>query len=213
MDGVFLWFKGLVSILDSGVWVRSSSILRVVHTIRWATLMVYPARRLLTRHSVFNSGFFGPDSIRPFDRDTVERDLKANKFKTKDLTTAIQQALDPTEFDKEVKQLRDAQRKEEGQERKESAKSKKKQPAAKKEPSPAKKAAATAAKPAAENKTKAAATPKPTKVQEKPQEKPQDIIPAASSSRKRRGTQAREVSDATDNGRDSKRSVSLYING
>ncbi|KAI9287349.1 hypothetical protein BC943DRAFT_275093 [Umbelopsis sp. AD052] len=117
-------------------------------------------------------GFFGSDSIRPFDRDTVERDLKANKFKTKDLTTAIQQALDPTEFDKEVKQLRDAQRKEEGQERKDAAKSKKKQPAAKKEPSPAKK----------------------------------EIIPAApTSSRKRRGTQAREVSETTDNARDSKR--------
>ncbi|KAG2187470.1 hypothetical protein INT44_005159 [Umbelopsis vinacea] len=146
-------------------------------------------------------GFFGSDSIRPFDRDTVERDLKANKFKTKDLTTAIQQALDPTEFDKEVKQLRDAQRKEEGQERKDAAKSKKKQPAAKKEPSPAKKA--TPAKPTAENKTKAAATPKPTKAQEKPQE----IIPAApTSSRKRRGTQAREVSETTDNARDSKRS-------
>ncbi|KAI8580646.1 hypothetical protein K450DRAFT_236594 [Umbelopsis ramanniana AG] len=149
-------------------------------------------------------GFFGSDSIRPFDRDTVERDLKANKFKTKDLTTAIQQALDPTEFDKEVKQLRDAQRKEEGQERKEAAKSKKKQPAAKKEPSPAKKA--TPVKPTAENKTRAAAAPKATKVQDKPQEKPQDIIPAASSSRKRRGTQAREVSDATDNARDNKRS-------
>lgn len=150
-------------------------------------------------------GFFGSDSIRPFDRDTVERDLKANKFKTKDLTTAIQQALDPTEFDKEVKQLRDAQRKEEGQERKDAAKSKKKQPAAKKEPSPAKKA--TPAKPTAENKTKAAATPKPTKAQEKPQEKPQEIIPAVpTSSRKRRGTQAREVSETTDNARDSKRS-------
>lgn len=195
--------------MDSGVWVGAARhFLRVVHTSCWATLMVYPACLLFTNHSVFNSGFFGPDSIRPFDRDTVERDLKANKFKTKDLTTAIQQALDPTEFDKEVKQMRDAQRKEEGQERKETAKSKKKQSAAKKEPSPAKKAAA-AAKPAAENKAKASATPKPTKVQEKPQEKPQDIIPTASSSRKRRGTQAREVSDSTDNARDSKRSVSL----
>jgi hypothetical protein len=167
----------------------------------------YPPTSFTDSQPVFNSGFFGSDSIRPFDHDAVERDLKANKFKTKDLTIAIQQALNPTEFDKEVKQLRDAQRKEEGQERKEAAKSKKKQPAAKKEPSPAKKAAP--AKPAAENKTKAAATPKATKMQEKPQEKSQDIIPAASSSRKRRGTQAREVSDTTDNARDSKRSVSF----
>ncbi|KAI8080738.1 uncharacterized protein B0P05DRAFT_539390 [Gilbertella persicaria] len=41
-------------------------------------------------------GFFGPDCVRPFDRATVERDLKAKKFKTKDLETAIHQALDPS---------------------------------------------------------------------------------------------------------------------
>ncbi|KAI8883392.1 Tudor/PWWP/MBT [Backusella circina FSU 941] len=41
-------------------------------------------------------GFFGPDCIRPFDRTAVERDLKAKKFKTKDLEHAIHQALDPS---------------------------------------------------------------------------------------------------------------------
>ncbi|KAI8974904.1 hypothetical protein BDB01DRAFT_728615 [Pilobolus umbonatus] len=41
-------------------------------------------------------GFFGPDLIRPFDRTSVERDLKAKKFKTKDLETAVNQALDPS---------------------------------------------------------------------------------------------------------------------
>ncbi|KAI7907412.1 uncharacterized protein BX663DRAFT_495790 [Cokeromyces recurvatus] len=41
-------------------------------------------------------GFFGPDCVRPFDREAVERDLKAKKFKTKDLELAIHQALDPS---------------------------------------------------------------------------------------------------------------------
>ncbi|KAI8059844.1 hypothetical protein BC940DRAFT_350939 [Gongronella butleri] len=40
-------------------------------------------------------GFFGPDSIRPFNKDAVERDLKAKKFKTKDLEMAVREALDP----------------------------------------------------------------------------------------------------------------------
>ncbi|GAN08751.1 P-loop containing nucleoside triphosphate hydrolase protein [Mucor ambiguus] len=41
-------------------------------------------------------GFFGPDCIRPFDREAVERDLKDKKFKTKDLENAVHQALDPS---------------------------------------------------------------------------------------------------------------------
>lgn len=41
-------------------------------------------------------GFFGPDCIRPFDREVVERDLKDKKFKTKDLENAVHQALDPS---------------------------------------------------------------------------------------------------------------------
>ncbi|KAI8637657.1 hypothetical protein BD408DRAFT_424196 [Parasitella parasitica] len=41
-------------------------------------------------------GFFGPDCIRPFDRESVERDLKDKKFKTKDLEIAVHQALDPS---------------------------------------------------------------------------------------------------------------------
>ncbi|RUS20375.1 hypothetical protein BC938DRAFT_475573 [Jimgerdemannia flammicorona] len=45
---------------------------------------------------VFGTGFFGPDLIRPFDRDEVERDLKAKKFKSKDLELAVRQALDPS---------------------------------------------------------------------------------------------------------------------
>lgn len=44
----------------------------------------------------FISGFFGPDCIRPFDRETVQRDLKDKKFKTKDLESAVHQALDPS---------------------------------------------------------------------------------------------------------------------
>jgi hypothetical protein len=47
------------------------------------------------------SGFFGSDSIRPFDVDAVERDLKAKKFKTKDLELAVRQALDPSLLDEE----------------------------------------------------------------------------------------------------------------
>jgi hypothetical protein len=39
------------------------------------------------------SGFFGPDAIRPFDSVNVENDLAANKFKTKDLIFAVEQAL------------------------------------------------------------------------------------------------------------------------
>ncbi|KAJ2962940.1 hypothetical protein NQZ79_g2023 [Umbelopsis isabellina] len=46
-------------------------------------------------------GFFGADSIRPFDADAVERDLKAKKFKTKDLELAVRQALDPSLLDDE----------------------------------------------------------------------------------------------------------------
>ncbi|ORZ23380.1 hypothetical protein BCR42DRAFT_343981 [Absidia repens] len=40
-------------------------------------------------------GFFGPDSIRPFDKANVEKDLKAKKFKTKDLELAVREALNP----------------------------------------------------------------------------------------------------------------------
>ncbi|KAI7898563.1 uncharacterized protein BX663DRAFT_524602 [Cokeromyces recurvatus] len=40
-------------------------------------------------------GFFGPDAIRPFDSEIVENDLKAKKFKTKDLEMAVRQALNP----------------------------------------------------------------------------------------------------------------------
>lgn len=42
------------------------------------------------------SGFFGPDSIRPFNKINVEKDLKAKKFKTKDLEMAVREALDPS---------------------------------------------------------------------------------------------------------------------
>ncbi|ORE09497.1 Tudor/PWWP/MBT [Rhizopus microsporus var. microsporus] len=41
-------------------------------------------------------GFFGPDAIRPFHHETVENDLKAKKFKTKDLELAVRQALNPS---------------------------------------------------------------------------------------------------------------------
>jgi hypothetical protein len=57
---------------------------------------------LLTFHpcvSQNDSGFFGADSIKPFNADAVERDLKAKKFKTKDLELAVRQALDPSLLD------------------------------------------------------------------------------------------------------------------
>ncbi|CEG64235.1 hypothetical protein RMATCC62417_01247 [Rhizopus microsporus] len=41
-------------------------------------------------------GFFGPDAIRPFHHEAVENDLKAKKFKTKDLELAVRQALNPS---------------------------------------------------------------------------------------------------------------------
>ncbi|CAM0138063.1 unnamed protein product [Umbelopsis sp. WA50703] len=149
-------------------------------------------------------GFFGPDSIRPFDRGTVERDLQANKFKTKDLTEAIKQALDPTEFDKEIKKLKDAQRKEdEGEAEEKDGKSKKRPTPAKKAPTPpAKKTPAPKAKPA----PKANPTPaKPTKPAAT-EKKPAASIPAVTTLRKRRGTQSQIVTEETDNQRDAKRS-------
>lgn len=43
-----------------------------------------------------HSGFFGPECIRPFDKETVKNELKAKKYKSKDLELAIRQALDPS---------------------------------------------------------------------------------------------------------------------
>ncbi|KAI9254854.1 hypothetical protein BY458DRAFT_520521 [Sporodiniella umbellata] len=52
-------------------------------------------------------GFFGPDSVRRFEKEQVDRDLKAKKYRTKGLERAIHQALDPhfveTEKDKRGK--------------------------------------------------------------------------------------------------------------
>ncbi|KAI9289347.1 hypothetical protein BC943DRAFT_314136 [Umbelopsis sp. AD052] len=61
-------------------------------------------------------GFFGADSIRPFNADAVERDLKAKKFKTKDLELAVRQALDPSllEVDEEDEEEEDDDEEEEG---------------------------------------------------------------------------------------------------
>ncbi|KAI9323665.1 hypothetical protein BX666DRAFT_1889172 [Dichotomocladium elegans] len=46
-------------------------------------------------------GFFGPDAIRPFDSENVERDLTAKKFKTKELENAVRQALNPSLLQKD----------------------------------------------------------------------------------------------------------------
>ncbi|CAO3591238.1 unnamed protein product [Absidia cylindrospora] len=46
-------------------------------------------------------GFFGPDSIRPFDKVNVEKDLKAKKFKNKDLELAVREALNPALMEEE----------------------------------------------------------------------------------------------------------------
>lgn len=152
-------------------------------------------------------GFFGPDSIRPFERGAVERDLEANKFKTKDLTEAVKQALDPTEFDKEIKKLKEAQKKEEeGGSDEKNGKSKKKPTPAKKAPTPpAKKTPVPKAKPAP---APAKAKPTPVKVA-KPaatEKKPAASIPATTTLRKRRGTQSQVVTEEADNQRDAKRS-------
>ncbi|GAA5806699.1 hypothetical protein MFLAVUS_000047 [Mucor flavus] len=66
-------------------------------------------------------GFFGPDCVRPFDRATVERDLKAKKFKTKDLETAIHQALDPSilKAEEEAEQEEEEEEEEEPEEEEE----------------------------------------------------------------------------------------------
>lgn len=48
-----------------------------------------------------DSGFFGPEMIRPFDPVAVERDMKAKKFKTRELENAVRQALDPSLLEEE----------------------------------------------------------------------------------------------------------------
>lgn len=63
-------------------------------------------------------GFFGPDLIRPFDRTVVERDLKAKKFKTKDLETAVNQALDPSLLIKEEEEEEEEKPKKKGRQKK-----------------------------------------------------------------------------------------------
>lgn len=72
---VLLWFKRLVST----VWKIKKG------TENWK----------------YKSGFFGPDAIRPFNHDIVQSDLKAKKFKTKDLELAVRQALNPSLLKKE----------------------------------------------------------------------------------------------------------------
>ncbi|CAO3591390.1 unnamed protein product [Absidia cylindrospora] len=59
-------------------------------------------------------GFFGPDSIRPFNKVNVEKDLKAKKFKTKDLEMAVREALDPTLI--EDREEEDEEEEDEGEE-------------------------------------------------------------------------------------------------
>ena len=60
---------------------------------------------------IWTSGFFGPESVRPFDREEVERDLKAKKYRTKELIHAIQQALNPSSLEeKERETNRDSQK-------------------------------------------------------------------------------------------------------
>lgn len=97
-----------------------------------------------------NSGFFGPDAIRPFDPQEVENDLNAKKYKTKDLEMAIRQALNPsllTELEEEEEGEEEEEQKEESEEpvveKKESTASKKLKGKKKPTPEPKKKVAAT----------------------------------------------------------------------
>ncbi|KAI8379588.1 uncharacterized protein BYT42DRAFT_569307 [Radiomyces spectabilis] len=76
-------------------------------------------------------GFFGPDCIRPFDRATVERDLKAKKFKTKDLEIAVRQALDPSLLE-ELEEEEEEEEEEEPEDEEEEEVAKKADKAAKK---------------------------------------------------------------------------------
>jgi hypothetical protein len=107
------------------------------------------------------SGFFGPDCIRPFNRETVESDLKAKKFKTKDLENAIHQALDPAilkaEEEAERREEEEAERREEEEaeekRKKKAAAGRKRTAVTKKTSSPAatKKRAATSQKKTVDN--------------------------------------------------------------
>lgn len=76
----------------------------------------------------FYSGFFGPDAIRPFDNAMVENDLKAKKFKTKDLELAVRQALNPsllTQLEEENDEKEDQDEEEEEEEEEEQVNGKK----------------------------------------------------------------------------------------
>ncbi|KAI7887106.1 hypothetical protein K492DRAFT_31609 [Lichtheimia hyalospora FSU 10163] len=64
-------------------------------------------------------GFFGPEMIRPFDPVVVERDMKAKKFKTRELENAVRQALDPSLLEEEEQEDDDEEDEEEEEEEEE----------------------------------------------------------------------------------------------
>lgn len=64
----------------------------------------------------WRSGFFGPDAIRPFNREVVEHELKAKKFKTKDLENAVREALNPSSIEREQQEDEDEEEEEESEE-------------------------------------------------------------------------------------------------
>ncbi|KAI8139349.1 hypothetical protein BJV82DRAFT_521818 [Fennellomyces sp. T-0311] len=88
-------------------------------------------------------GFFGPDAIRPFNSENVERDLKAKKFKTKDLENAVRQALDPSLLEKEEQEDEDEDDDDEQSEEEQAAKKPRRTRTARKNASDTKKKTAT----------------------------------------------------------------------
>ncbi|KAI8876199.1 Tudor/PWWP/MBT [Backusella circina FSU 941] len=130
-------------------------------------------------------GFFGPDCIRPFNREAVESDLKANKFKTKDLEHAVHQALDPSILEAEEEAEKREKEEEEEEKRRKKAGRKKTATTKKTAPPPPPPAAAAATKRKApqkkttdnndnnksNNKTKRARSEEPSEVDRKKRRK------------------------------------------
>ncbi|KAG0173529.1 hypothetical protein DFQ28_008199 [Apophysomyces sp. BC1034] len=143
-------------------------------------------------------GFFGPDAIRPFDRVNVERDLKAKKFKSKDLELAVRQALDPSSLDEDVDEEEDESGEEEeevGRSRKAKAKTGRRKQAT--EAPKRKKAAASNGR----RKPKVA-------VEEEEEEEDTESTPVKSKRRSRKLDEEKTVDENTnDNTRDRKKRV------
>ncbi|KAF7725572.1 hypothetical protein EC973_009527 [Apophysomyces ossiformis] len=143
-------------------------------------------------------GFFGPDAIRPFDRVNVERDLKAKKFKSKDLELAVRQALEPSSLDEDMEEEEEESGEEEdgvGRSRKSKAKTgRRKQPAE----TPKRKKSVTSN---GRRKQKAA-----TEDEEEEEDEEAEPTPVKSKRRSRKPDEEKTVDENTnDNNRDRKK--------